>query len=227
VWFNLEATSEAQGSGWDVISRSGDSNSAAAPSWSHDGNTIAYVSTDTGAEDGRVGTGKADIALVPYNNKAGGTVTMLSGASDPAYAEYYPSFSPDDALLAFNRVGAGMSMYNQPAAEVFVIPAAGGTATRLKANDPIACLGTTSPGVQNTWPKWAPDKQSTGGKDYYWLIFSSKRAGGKAQLYITAVVKDGTGALTSYASIYLWNQDATLNNLVPAWDNFNIPPVVN
>jgi len=228
VWFDLEASSEAQGTAWDVIARTNDSNSAAAPSWSHDGNTIAYVSTDTGAEDGRVGEGSADIALVPYNAKAGGSVTKVAGASDPAYEEYYPAFSPDDSLLAFNRVGSNMSMYNQPAAEVFVIPASGGTATRIKANDPVACLGVTSPGVQNTWPKWAPDAETYGGSTYYWLIFSSKRAGsGLAQLYITAVVKDGSGNLTTYASIYLWNQDQTLNNLVPAWDNFNIPPVVN
>jgi len=82
--------------------------------------------------------------------------------------------------------------------------------------------------VQNTWPKWAPGP-STGkdGKTYYWVIFSSTRspvAAGKAQLYVSAVVTDpSNNAITTYPAIYLWNQDPTLNNLIPAWDNFAIP----
>ena len=30
-------------------------------------------------------------------------------------------------------------------------------------------------------------------------------------------------SITTYPSIYLWNQDATLNNEIPAWDVFQIP----
>lgn len=223
VWFNLEATSESQGAAWDVIPRMGDANSAAAPNWSHDGNTIIYASTTTGAEDGRMGKGPTDLMTVPYNNKAGGAAVKVPGASDPNFEEYYPAFSADDALLAFNRVASGQSMYNQPLAEIFVLPAAGGTATRLKANDPVSCSGSVSPGVQNTWPKWSPDAKSANNKTYYWLIYSSKRTSGKVQLYISAVVKNGSN-LESYSSIYLWNQDDTLNNSVPAWDQFKIPP---
>jgi hypothetical protein len=47
-------------------------------------------------------------------------------------------------------------MYDQPLGEVFILPAAGGTATRLAANDPPACTGKTSPGMTNSWPKWSP-----------------------------------------------------------------------
>jgi len=119
-------------------------------------------------------------------------------------------------------------MYNQPAAEVFVVPATGGTPTRLAANDPAACpggSGAASPGAQNTWPKWAPQANAFGAKTYHWLIFSSTRAGlGKSQLYVTAVVVDGT-TIATYPAIYLWNQDPTLNNSVTAWDVFQIPPV--
>jgi hypothetical protein len=224
MWFDLEATSVEAGEGFGEVARTGDTNSAAAPNWSHDGQNIVYASTDTGAEDGRMGQGNSDLMVVPYNDKQGGAATKLMGASDPAYAEYYPAYSPDDALIAFNRVPSGMSMYIQPAAEVFVVPASGGQAVRLKANDPVACSGATSPGVQNTWPKWAPAAPAANGKTYYWLIFSSTRTtGGKAQLYVTALVQNGT-TLETYPSIYLWNQEATLNNLIPAWDNFQIPP---
>ncbi len=30
------------------------------------------------------------------------------------------------------------------------------------------------------------------------------------------------GAITTYPAVYLWNQDPTVNNLIPAWDNFSI-----
>jgi len=224
MWFDLETTSMASGTGFGEIARTGDGNSAAAPSWSHDGQSIVYASTDTGAEDGRMGQGNSDLAIVPYADRKGGQVVMVPGASDPAFEEYYPAFSADDSLIAFNRVAKGLSMYIQPAAEVFVIPAAGGTATRLKANDPVACSGAVSPGVQNTLPKWAPVAPTANGKTYNWLIFSSTRgADQKAQLYVTAVVQDGSG-IETYPAIYLWNQDPTLNNLIPAWDVFQIPP---
>lgn len=216
--------------GWGIIGRMGDANSAGAPNWSHDGQSIAYASTDVGVKDGRMNQGKSDVKLVAYNNRMGGAATALQGASDPNYNEYYPAFSPDDSLIAFNRVTTSQSMYNQPAAEVYVVPAGGAPQgpTRLKANDPVACSGKTSPGVQNTWPKWAPSP-STGkdGKIYNWIIFSSTRnpaTSGKAQLYVSAVVTDPmSNAITTYPAIYLWNQDPTLNNLIPAWDNFEIP----
>jgi len=151
---------------------------------------------------------------------------MVPGASETAYEEYYPTFSADDSLIAFNRVASGLSMYIQPAAEVFVIPAAGGTATRLAANDPVACSGGMSPGVENTLPRWAPvAPMANNGKTYHWLIFSSTRSGGgKSQLYVTGVVQDGS-KIDTYPAIYLWNQDPTLNNLIPAWDVFQIPAV--
>jgi Tol biopolymer transport system component len=207
-----------------------------APSWSHDGNTVAYVSTDHFC-DGRLGAGcdgvtynapadpgsTADIYTVPYAGGAGGTAKPVAGASDPTLQEYYPVFAPDDSLLAFCRAPNGVNMYDQLQAEVFVIPAAGGTATRLAANDPPACTGQTSPGITNSWPKWGPVALQADASTYYWLVFSSTRPG-NPQLYITAVVEKG-GKIATYGSIYLWNQPATENNHTPAWDTFKgLPP---
>jgi hypothetical protein len=115
-------------------------------------------------------------------------------------------------------------MYNQADAEVFVIPASGGTATRLAANDPPACAGLTSPGVTNSWPKWAPEATTVNGKTYYWVIFSSTRGEThKPQLYVTGVVVSGDQVET-HAALYLWNQPADESNHTPAWDVFKIPP---
>jgi hypothetical protein len=263
----------ASNGGWGIIARNGDSQSAGAPSWSHTTDVIAYTSTAGGTKDGRLdqpfsGT-SGDIFTVPYNGGKGGTASPLPGASDPNFNEYYPAWAPDDQLIAFNRTAAQYSMYNQPQAEVDVVGpnpvACDGTTSaqcRLKANDPVACTGGKSPGVQNTWPKWAPlpnvasggtaANVAADGKLYYYVTFSSTRptactltapgmaaagavntlctasqsqaAAGFAQLYVTPVVVDpnNNNAITTYPAIYMWNQDAALNNLIPSWDYFPI-----
>jgi hypothetical protein len=254
VWLDLEAPPvdngcPVEGQHFGVLARDGDPNGAANPTWSHDGNTIVYSSTTAG-QDGRLALGPSDLYSIPYtvgpNGKGqGGTATPLPGASDPAFEEYYPAFSPDDALVVFDRVPAGSVMYANPRAELFVVPAPGAasgqppaSATRLAANDPPACTGLASPGINNHWAKWAPAPERDGGagKTYYWLIFSSNRYGTPpviandksvvqvSQLYITAIVVDATSTQT-FPAIYLWNQSAATLNTTPAWDPFKIPIV--
>jgi hypothetical protein len=262
----------AQGTGWDIIARTGDPNGAVLPDWSHDGTRIVYTSTDSTA-DGHVGwePGKnvqppttVDLYTVPFNGGKGGTATPVMGASVAADAEYYPDFSADDALIAFTHVAnfkalqtddQGKEIYYRPQAEVYVVPANGGTALNLTANSPPACSGDKTPGVYNSWPKWSPIVREANGKKYYFLVFSSARespgmvkdgsgnptSSPMSQLYMTAIVADATGALTSYGAAYLWNQrylvtasadpnnptitDFVQNNVTPAWDEFQAPPV--
>jgi hypothetical protein len=221
MWTDMESSSTALGTSWGLIARNGDVNFPATANFSHDGNTIAYCSTPNEVISG-VETSGCDIYTVPYNNRAGGTAKPVSGASESAYGEYYPSFSPDDALLAFNRIAPTENTYANPEAELYVIPASGGTPVRLEANDPPACSGKTSPGIMNSWPKWAPNSTAAGGKTYHWLTFSSTREqAGVPQLYITAVVVDELGVHT-YPSLYLWNQPSDEGNHTPAWDSFQI-----
>jgi hypothetical protein len=254
AWFDLESTasgtqpSQLKGQAFDYIPRTGDPRGAAAPAWSHDGTFIVYTSTDA-EKSGRLGSGVADLYRVDYNARAGGMAKPIAGAADAATAEYYPALSGDDRLIAYNSIpqatastshmaigNAGSQswdgMYAQPATEVFVVPASGGKATRLLANDPPACAGAASPGINNSWPKWSPEPTALGGKTYYWLIFSSWRDGAHAanmtpiaQLYITGVVVDDAGAIETHGAIYLWNQPATTSNHTPAWDVFQIPIV--
>jgi WD40-like Beta Propeller Repeat len=249
-------TNPTRGVAWDYLARTGDPHPAAAfPTWSRDGASIVYVSVacpnpgqqnGCGTQDGRLYKGDADLYEIPYANKAGGVATPVAGASSPDDEEYYPAFSPDDKLIAFTRVKLGQEMFANPSAEMWVVRHHAGDKTqaqRLAANDPPVCSGKKSPGVNNHWPKWSPDRSTVGNKTYYWMIFSSNRYGlppvttssnGQtkivqvSQLYITAVVTDlEKGVEMTYPAIYLWNQPQSRLNTTPAWDNFHIPIVID
>jgi hypothetical protein len=234
------------GTSFGFLARTNDPNGVEFPNWSHDGSTVVYVSTNVG-QDGRLAgmkypadgggppaKGEADLYTVPFNAKKGGTATPVQGASDPTVNEYYPSFSEDDSLIAFDRAvtDGPNGMYYNPYAEVYVVPASGAAApTRVLANDPPSCQGTPgSPGVTNSWPKWSPDVESCpDGNTYYWLVFSSTREGlpfdlksadggqnfkmgvadgPTSQLYMTGITVAG-GNITTHPGLYLWNQPTT------------------
>ena len=258
AWFNLDtqtaipwtqgmgaatnaAIGAAEKTAWGRLAMTGETQSAIAPAFSHDGKNIFYTAADH-EQDGRIGGNNTDVNIhvVPFNEGAGGPMTPLNGASLPNVAEYYPALSANDTLVAFNRLSPmdKADIYYRPEAEINVIPATGGTAKRLAANDPPACSGEKSPGVINSWPKWSPAVKTADGKNFYWLIFSSGRkypdqfqlggAGGgdhrSSQLYMTGVIEDATThELTTFAGVYLWNQDGKTTNLTPAWDEFEIP----
>jgi hypothetical protein len=67
-----------------------------------------------------------------------GGPSVLLAASGAVH--YYPSFSADDALVAFDKVDSGSTYFNANA-EIHVVPASGAaTPHRLVANDPPTCL---------------------------------------------------------------------------------------
>jgi len=218
TWIQLDG--ERQG----IVARSGDTRLATAPTFRHDGAGIVYVSTNS-ISVGRQAAGPSDLYEVPYAGGVGGAATPITGAADPDYTEYYPAYSPDDAFIAFTRIAGSGIVYSVPEAEVFVVPSAGGVATRLKANDAPACqTDLHSPGLTNDWTKWSPDVGRANGKTYYWITFSSQRTG-VPQLYVAALVVDGAGKLTTYPALYLWNQPAAEGNHTPSWDHLQIPPI--
>ena len=197
VWYNLDSPtpSNVQSLGanqqpiaqlaagnYGIIARNGDSNGVAFPTWSHDGTNIIYSSTAGGNMDGRLQQGATDLYMVPFNAGNGGDAKPVPGASDKSYEEYYAAYAPDDSMVLFDRIPSGGVMYANPAAEIYFAPLGhapgAGTAIRLAANDPVACSGKTSPGVNNHYPKWAPQAQTNqAGRTYYWIVYSSNRAG--------------------------------------------------
>jgi hypothetical protein len=249
LWYDMDAAApmDPRFTQADVqfgkLARNGDTGGAAMPSWSNDGLTILYSSSQGGNLDGRLEKGTTDLYTVPYNGRKGGDAKPVPGASTAEREEYYPDWSPDGRLIAYNAAPAGERMYANPNAELHVVEPKTGTSVRLRANDPPACSGKKSPGINNHWGRWSPQVQVTGGSIYYWLIFSSNRSDIPAvqslhrnpampngsrvevtQLYITAVVQEETGQLLTFPAIYLWNQSTDTLNTTPAWEAFQIPP---
>jgi hypothetical protein len=260
VWYNLDSAApptltsvgpdqqpiaQLTASNYGIIDRGADdARGVAFANWSHDGSNIIYSSTNGGCKDGRLAQGATDLHMVPYNGGSGGEAKPVPGASDSKWEEYYAAYAPDDSMVLFDRVPSGGVMYANPAAEMFFVPLGSapgaGTAVRLAANDPVACTGKTSPGVNNHFPKWAPAAATYNNRTYYWVIYSSNRVGLTAvadstgalhqvsQLYLTAISVEG-GTYKTYKSIYVWWQMLPTDknpmvNTTPVWDMITIPP---
>ena len=226
IWTDLEATAAAENTGWGIIKRTGDMGAPTGATWSHDGATIVYTSVAGGSTDTGIrilSGGKGSLYSVPYADRMGGAAAPVPGGSDPQFHAYYPSFAPDDKWIAFTRAPSLGESYDIPGAEVFILPREGATMpTRLGANDPPQCSGRTSPGVTNSWPKWAPTVKTANGRNYYWLTFSSRRTGFVPQIFITAVVVDAAGKVETFPALYVWNQPELEANHTPAWDLFEL-----
>jgi hypothetical protein len=191
-----------KGTAWGTVATA--TGSISNPDFKKSGDAVAY-SVSESSEDGHPDwhNNTSDIYLAPYS-RTGGTGGPLAGASDPTQLEYYPAFSPDDALIAFTRAPAPSNQtrckqvnsmtnpaeycVNNPATlgenpdgpyynrkgEIYLV-GGNGAPVRVRGNDPVACSGEVSPGVLNSWPKWSSTVRDVDGKKYYFVIFSSAR----------------------------------------------------
>ena len=86
---------------------------------------------------------------------------------------YYPSYSPEGSLIAFNYAPSGPNFHN-PLARVQLVPAGVGAPTP----DDLPNLNsdpTNGGQVTNSWARWAPFVQSYKGAQILWLTMSSTR----------------------------------------------------
>ncbi len=114
---------------------------------------------------------KYDLYKLPFNDGKGGTAEPLAGASGNGMSNFFAKYSPDGKWIVFCRAKSFMLL--QPDSELYIIPAAGGEARRLRYN--------TS--RMNSWHSWSSNSR--------WLVFSSKVNTPYTQLFLTHIDENG------------------------------------
>ena len=114
---------------------------------------------------------KFDLYRVPFNDGKGGKAEPIEGASHNGMSNYFAKFSPDGQWIVFCKAKDFMLL--MPDSELFIIPAAGGEARRLRANTPL----------MNSWHSFASNGR--------WLVFSSKAYTPYTQLFLTHIDEEG------------------------------------
>jgi tetratricopeptide (TPR) repeat protein len=114
---------------------------------------------------------KFSLYKVPFNDGKGGKAEPLAGASLNGKSNFFPRYSPDGKWIVFCI--ADNYMLLQPDSELYIIPAEGGQARRLRANTKR----------MNSWHSFSPN-----GK---WLVFSGKPDSPYTRLYLTHIDEQG------------------------------------
>ncbi|MBL7153174.1 MAG: tetratricopeptide repeat protein [Phycisphaerae bacterium] len=160
------------------------------PTWSPDGKDIVFARTIAYDLKHTEGQGKVlltreeckeftedgkpfkfDLYRIPFNNGQGGKPEPIEGASNNGMSNFFARYSPDGKWIVFCK--ANNYMLLQPDSELYIIPAEGGEARRLRAN--------TS--RMNSWHSFSPN-----GK---WLVFASKAYSPYTQLFLTHIDEQG------------------------------------
>jgi tetratricopeptide (TPR) repeat protein/Tol biopolymer transport system component len=160
------------------------------PTWSPDGKSIVFARTKVYRKDSIANATailldekevpefiedkepfRFDLYRVPFNEGRGGTAEPIAGASHNGMSNYFAKFSPDGRWIVFCK--AQNYMLLMPDSELYIVPAEGGEARRLRANTPL----------MNSWHSW-----SSNGR---WLVFSSKANTPYTQLFLTHIDEDG------------------------------------
>ncbi|MEP4487128.1 MAG: tetratricopeptide repeat protein [Halioglobus sp.] len=160
------------------------------PTWSPDGQSIVFARTEVYQKDSIDDADtillnendvpefiedeepfKYDLYRVPFNDGRGGKAEPLEGASNNGMSNFFAKFSPDGKWIVFTK--AENYMLLMPDSELYIIPAEGGEARRLRANTPL----------MNSWHSF-----SSNGR---WLVFSSKANTPYTQLFLTHIDEEG------------------------------------
>jgi tetratricopeptide (TPR) repeat protein len=164
------------------------------PTWSPDGNYVVFARAEVYQKESIANASsilldendvpefiedkepfKFDLYRVPFNEGRGGTAEPIEGASNNGMSNFFAKFSPDGKWIVFTM--AENYMLLMPDSELYIIPAEGGEARRLRANTPR----------MNSWHIF-----SSNGK---WLVFSSKANTPYTQLFLTHIDETGSSTL--------------------------------
>jgi len=112
-----------------------------------------------------------DLYRIPFNGGKGGTPQPLEGASSNGMSNFFPKYSPDGKWIVFCKAKSYMLL--QPDSELYIVPAAGGVARRLRCNT----------ARMNSWHSWSSNSR--------WVVFSSKVNTAYTQLFLTHIDENG------------------------------------
>lgn len=112
-----------------------------------------------------------DLYRIPFNDGKGGTPQPVQGASGDGMSNFFPKYSPDGRWIVFCKANSYMLL--QPDSELYIIPARGGPARRLRYNT----------ARMNSWHSWSSNSR--------WLVFSSKVNTPYTQLFLTHIDENG------------------------------------
>ncbi len=140
-----------------------------------------------------------DLYRVPFGDGRGGEAEPLAGASHNGMSNYFPKYSPDGRWIVFCKAKSFMLL--QPDSELYIIPAEGGEARRLRCNT----------ARMNSWHSWSPNGR--------WLVFASKARSPYTQLFLTHI--DAAGRSSPPVALERFTASDTAAN-IPEF--VNAPP---
>jgi len=112
-----------------------------------------------------------DLYRIPFNGGKGGEPVPIEGASNNGMSNFFAKYSPDGKWIVFCKAKSYMLL--QPDSELYIIPAEGGKARKLRANT----------NRMNSWHSFSPNGR--------WLVFSSKANSPYTQLFLTHIDEQG------------------------------------
>jgi tetratricopeptide (TPR) repeat protein len=112
-----------------------------------------------------------DLYRIPFHEGKGGIAEPIAGASGNGMSNSFPKVSPDGRWIVYVQARNGQLM--RPDSQLYIVPAAGGAARRMRCNTPL----------MNSWHSFSPNGR--------WLVFSSKARSPYTQMYLTHLDEDG------------------------------------
>ena len=134
----------------------------------------------------------------PSTAARAGRAEPIAGASHNGMSNRFPRVSPDGRWIVFVKARNGQFM--RPDSQLYIVPAAGGEARRMRCNTPL----------MNSWHSFSPNGR--------WLVFSSKARSPYTQMYLTHIDEEGNDS----PAILIENSTAA-NRAVNLPEFVNIP----